>query len=165
MFDIAITNQQSREIGEERLRCAAEAALAAEGVASATVSIAVVDDATIHRLNQQYLEHDQPTDVLSFLLELTETTLEGEVIVSADTAAATAEQFGWTTDDELMLYVVHGMLHLLGYDDQSADEQTAMRARERDVLSRFGLRPRYAAVQADAAWSLPQHDPRWSDSL
>ena len=158
MFHIAIANQQSREIDEERLRCAAHAVLAEEGLNSATVSIAIVDNPTIHRLNWQYLRHDRPTDVLSFLLDRTENSLDGEVIASADTAAEAADRFGWTAADELLLYVVHGALHLVGYDDQSADERTEMRKRERHFLSRLGLDLRYSPVKGQAA-SRPRRAP------
>ncbi len=154
MIHIAITNQQSREIDEDRLRLVVQSILAAEGLISATVPIAVVDDATIHRLNRQYLQHDRPTDVLSFLLDRTASSLDGEVIVSAETAASAAGRFGWTAADELLLYVVHGTLHLVGYLDQSVDELAVMRERERHFLSILGLHPRYSAAKRKPA---PRH--------
>jgi probable rRNA maturation factor len=118
--------------------------LEAEGWQDAEVSLAVVDDPTIHELNRRYLGHDYPTDVLSFLLsDDGARRLEGEVVVSADTAARSAEQFGWTAGDELLLYVIHGTLHLAGYDDQSPDDLARMRDRERTHLAAFGLQPRY----------------------
>ena len=58
------------------------------------VSIAVVDDPTIHELNRRFLQHDYPTDVLSFVLEQQDGRLEGEVIVSTDTAVAQAGEYG-----------------------------------------------------------------------
>jgi probable rRNA maturation factor len=144
MFHIAITNEQSQAVDEDRLRRAASLVLAAEGIQSATISIAIVDDPTIHRLNREYLRHDFPTDVLSFVLDRTDSDLDGEVIVSADTAAATAKSFGWATADELLLYVLHGMLHLVGYDDQDPQGLAGMRDRERCLLGEFGLTPRYS---------------------
>jgi probable rRNA maturation factor len=146
MFDIAIANEQSvQPVDEGRLRAAVRAILEEEGIARATVSLAVVDDAAIHRLNRAFLGHDCPTDVLSFVLEAG-ASLDGEIIVSAQTAAATAARYGWTTGDELLLYVVHGALHLVGYDDRGPEAMAEMRMRERHFLSYFGLVPRYDDV-------------------
>ena len=148
-YSIAVNNAQERwPVDRRRIREAVRAILAGEGFASGEVSIAVVDDPTIHRLNRQFLDHDYPTDVLSFLLGQSEDgrSLEGEVIVSADTAAQSAEQFGWRPEDELLLYVIHGTLHLTGYDDLAPEPQARMRDRERHYLARFDLTPRYASA-------------------
>jgi probable rRNA maturation factor len=144
MFHIAITNEQPQAVDEDRLRDAVRTVLTQEGVRLATISIAIVDDPTIHRLNREYLNHDCPTDVLSFVFDRTDSALDGEVIVSADTAAATAERFGWTRADELLLYAIHGVLHLVGYDDQDPQALVEMRNRERQLLAKFGLTPRYS---------------------
>jgi probable rRNA maturation factor len=117
--------------------------LAGEGIEKAVISIAVVDDPTMHQLNRQYLQHDYPTDVLSFLLEDDDDRIEGEIIISADYAAREAEQFGWSPQDEMLLYVIHGSLHLVGYDDLEPEFKTEMRAKEREYLATFGLTPRY----------------------
>ena len=145
MIQIDITNEHSHAVDEDRLRRAVRAIFEAEALTSATVSVAIVDDATIHRLNNGFLGHDRPTDVLSFVLDRTEDALDGEVIVSADTAAAVAQRFGWTAADELLLYVIHGTLHLVGYDDQDPEALLEMRTRERQFLARFGLTPRYSS--------------------
>ena len=93
-------------------------------LADACVDVAVVDDPTIHRLNRERLDHDWPTDVVSFLYD--DDPLTGELIVSADTAERVAKELGWDPTAELALYVVHGTLHLLGFDDQSEEERAAM---------------------------------------
>ena len=110
------------------------------GIEAAQISLAVVDDATIHDLNRQFLDHDEPTDVLSFLLEAGP-PLEGEIVVSADTAVRSAKAYGWPAESELLLYVIHGALHLAGLDDATADKQAEMRAAERKHLASFGLEP------------------------
>ena len=103
------------------------------------VSVAVVDDPAIHRLNREFLQHDYPTDVLSFLLEREGDQLEGEVIVSSDTAVRSAAQYGWTPENELLLYVIHGTLHLVGYDDLQPELLAEMRRHEQHYLGHFGL--------------------------
>ena len=156
-YSVDVTNEQSSvSIPDDRVREIVEGTLRAEGVAEAEISIALVDDPAIHRVNRDHLEHDYPTDVISFLFEEEPVEeagdsplrgagkrIEGEVIVSGDTAAREAEKFGWSSADELTLYLVHGLLHLCGYDDLTDDEQPLMRERERAVLALWGLKPHY----------------------
>ena len=87
--------------------------LESNSIADAAISLAVVDDETIRRLHERYLGIDEPTDVLSFPLSSSGEALEGEIVASAETAARRAVEFGWRAEDELLLYVVHGALHLV----------------------------------------------------
>jgi probable rRNA maturation factor len=144
VITVEVANRQTTlSVDEGRLVRAVEMILEEAGIAEGQVSIAVVDDATIHRLNRDYLEHDYATDVLSFELERAGQRLEAEVVVSADTANETASRFGWSAADELLLYVIHGTLHLVGSNDQTREDRDRMQARERVYLGRFGLEPRY----------------------
>lgn len=144
MHKVAINNQQTtHKVDRARLKEGVKAVLAGEGVERAVISLAVVDDPTMHDLNRKYLQHDYPTDVLSFVLEDDEDRLEGEIIISADYAAREAIQFGWTAQDEMLLYIIHGTLHLVGYDDLEPDLKAEMRAKEREYLAKFGLAPQY----------------------
>lgn len=127
----------------EPLRQAIAQVLADHGVAAAVVSVAIVDDPTIHRLNKQFLAHDEPTDVLSFVLQQQSDRLEGEIIVSADTAQTAAARLGWPPEHELLLYAVHGALHLVGYDDLSPGPRRRMRSAEREYLARLGIVARW----------------------
>jgi probable rRNA maturation factor len=136
---IEVNNLQSANIDTQRLRQAVELVLAQAGYEQAEVSIAVVADAAIWELNRRHLDHDYPTDVLSFLLDDTGSRLEGEIVVSADTARREAERYGWRMEDELLLYVVHGALHLVGFDDHEEGERQAMREAEAQLLSRIDV--------------------------
>jgi probable rRNA maturation factor len=143
MIEIEVANQQSSHAFEaDRLKTAVRLVLGDEGVSGGAVSIAVMDDASIHQLNRQYLQHDYATDVLSFLLESDGQSLEGQIVVSVETAARSAPEYGWSTDDELLLYVIHGALHLIGYDDTTAEARNHMRSREHYYLDHFGIQPR-----------------------
>jgi probable rRNA maturation factor len=143
MHQIAVSSDcDAYEADAERLTAAVELVLRQAGVERATISVAIVDDATIHELNRRFLEHDYPTDVLSFVLDRDEQSLDGEIVASADTAARVASQLGVTPADELLLYVVHGALHLVGYDDQDDESEATMRRREREVLSELGVKDR-----------------------
>lgn len=158
-------DQQCLAVDPEVLRHALVTALQAERVASAVLSISLVDNSTIHRLNREHLQHDYPTDVISFQLDFaadsetdhsdndvlhgnglraTGAAIEGEIIASAQMAAEMAGDGGWSPQAELTLYLVHGLLHICGYDDLTPQEQSIMRDREREILSRLGLTLVYA---------------------
>ena len=144
MIEIDVTNQQSElPIDAGLVRRAVRAVLQGESIAEARIGVAVVDDATIRGLNRRYLKHDCTTDVLSFVLERSDDRLEGEVIVCAQTARSAGPQFGWTAQNELLLYVVHGVLHLVGHADSTLEERGRMQSLERAHLAGFGIEPCY----------------------
>ena len=129
----------------ERVRGAAALALTACDRGDAELSVTLVDDARIAELHERYLGIPGPTDVLSFPLEddFEGPTILGEVVVSVDTAAREAQERGLTLERELLLYVIHGTLHLLGYDDRNPDDRARMEARQEELLEAFlSLRPR-----------------------
>lgn len=133
VIHVEVTNRQSTmAVNIPLIDKAARVVLRGEQVASADMSIAIVDDEMIRQLNRQYLQHDCPTDVLSFLLERQAGHVEGEIIASAETAVRESVQYGWSAHEELLLYVIHGALHLLGYDDQAPEQSQVMRAKEQE---------------------------------
>ena len=140
MIDVEIANEQSSvRVDRSRLTRAARSIAMDHGKDTTRISIALVDDATIHALNRQYLQHDYPTDVLSFVLDDEPGLLEGEVIASGEMAATQAAAYGWAAEDELLLYVVHGVLHLVGFGDKTDADRQRMRCQEQHYLEQFGL--------------------------
>lgn len=135
--------QKSIAVDASQLRSAVKAALALGGIDEGVVTVVIVDDPTIHELNARHLEHDYPTDVISFLIEQEGSRIEGDIVASADTATREAPKYGWTAADELLLYVIHGALHLAGFDDLEPSKKKAMRAAEQKVLAQFHLKPNY----------------------
>ena len=122
-----------RTLDSDIVIAAVQRALYSEGFTARDVSIVLADHATVLDLNRAWLGHDYTTDVLSFNLDeeaLAEGFVEGEVYVDLDTAAERAPEFGTTFDAEALRYVVHGVLHLVGYDDATPDEKAAMHALE-----------------------------------
>lgn len=159
MYEIEISNQQdSLPIEESMILNVAQTVFEIEQVVAAKLSIVFVDNPTMRELNVRHLDHDYDTDVLSFLLDCYEDesaavdsklrgtgkSLEGEVIISADMACQCAGEFDWSSENELVLYLVHGLLHLVGYDDLSESERELMRSRERSILKTWNLSPHYA---------------------
>ncbi|GAB5406301.1 MAG: hypothetical protein Aurels2KO_45320 [Aureliella sp.] len=106
---------------------------------SLTVSVSIVDDPTIRELNAEQLGHDWATDVVSFVIERTGDDVDGEVVASWDTASRLAAKAGWTPENELLLYVVHGMLHVAGLDDIEDDDRREMREAEQECLLSLGI--------------------------
>ncbi|MDA0270952.1 MAG: rRNA maturation RNase YbeY [Chloroflexi bacterium] len=120
-----------------------EQALADEDVEDGTgLALIVADDEMLHALNREHRGVDAPTDVLSFGAEegeeipLGEGTARyvGDIVISVETAARQAEAAGITLDQELAHIVLHGVLHLLGWDHETPEDAAAMEAREERVL-------------------------------
>jgi probable rRNA maturation factor len=132
--------QELLAINRPQMRQVATAVLQGEGENNAQISLAFVDNETIHRLNKRYLNHDEPTDVLSFpLSEAGESKLAGELVIGVEVALVQAAERGHDVQAELALYVIHGLLHLCGYDDHEPNDAEKMRERERHYLRELGL--------------------------
>jgi probable rRNA maturation factor len=173
-YSVAIANlQRALRVDRRRLIRLAKAVLAMEQVVLAEISVAIVDDAQIHAINRQFLNHDYPTDVVSFLLDSDDASdlqspavdkangrssrasrnlptgkstsrhrrrgsgkvIGGEIVISAETARRNAAAYRASPFDELSLYLVHGLLHLCGYDDRTPREKRLMRRRESEAIA------------------------------
>jgi probable rRNA maturation factor len=104
--------------------------------------VLIVDDAKIRNINRDYLGRDKATNVISFAMQEGEGAgvqpgLLGDVVISADTAARDAAEAGVAFESELYFLLLHGILHLLGYDHERGTEEEArnMEAREREVFA------------------------------
>ncbi|WP_157664997.1 rRNA maturation RNase YbeY [Mariniblastus fucicola] len=136
---IEIADQQQLKVNFDPLIKIASAILDDHGVSKGELSIALVDDPTIRELNNQYLQHDWETDVISFVLDEGEGWLAGQLIVSTDTAMRIAKEVGSTVEAELALYVAHGTLHLVGFDDLDENSAIEMKAAEKEYLQLFSI--------------------------
>jgi len=103
---------------------------------NADITVSFVNDAVISRLNKLYLRKGLPTDVLAFnsTPDFDRSKLYAEIIVSADTARHNAEIFNTSCAYELRLYLIHGLLHLLGYDHKLKKEDKKMREKEKKYV-------------------------------
>lgn len=131
------------EFEETALRRAVDAALRHGGRAGVELSVVLVDDRTLADLHGRCLGDPSPTDVMSFDLsdELDSDGPVGEVVVSVERARAVAAERGVAAERELALYLVHGVLHLCGFDDVDEAERERMRAAEAEVLASLGYPP------------------------
>jgi len=117
-----------------------------EGIAAADLSFVFVTDRTIKALNKKYLQRNHATDVLAFDLSTDElsskkskASLTGEIIISVEAAVKNAKLYHATLKAEITLYVIHGILHLLGYDDHSSSDIKRMRAKEQELLNLLSI--------------------------
>ena len=114
-------------------------------VKQAEVSILLTDDATVHSLNKEYRGVDRPTNVLSFAAlddedePIVEPLLLGDIVVAFETMKREAEEQGCSLADHVFHLVVHGMLHLIGYDHIAEDEAAEMEALEIEILAENGI--------------------------
>ena len=111
------------------------------GITQATVSIGIVDDAEIRKLNKQFLSRDANTDCLSFDLSDEAEPAEPRVfdlIVNGELAGREATQRGHGAEAELALYITHGLLHNLGFDDATAEQAREMHRTEDEILQQLG---------------------------
>lgn len=143
---VLVMNEQETPVSTRKLQRAGNRLLRAANQYRAEVSVLLTTDAVVHELNHTYRGHDKPTDVLSFaqrdavqdappmpgLPTIPEPL--GDVIISVDTAERQAAQFGSSLNDELALLTVHGILHLLGYEDETEEGAALMRVKEREIL-------------------------------
>lgn len=145
MMKIEIENRQAKQkIGKILLRRVARMILSVSGCPDAQLSILLVDDAGIQELNRDYLGKDRPTNVISFAMREGEGSdvqpdLLGDVVISAETAARDAAEAGVSFESELYFLLLHGILHLLGYDHErgTAAEAVLMEAREREIFTQL----------------------------
>ena len=139
MIDVQLNNEMGYACDEHAIKKVVREILIDHGYSQAEISLVIVDDPTIHKLNRTHLQHDYPTDVLSFVFDRAREKLDGEVIVSSDTATSTATQYGWSAEEELTLYFIHGTLHLVGYDDHDDEKRQTMRRSEEIYLKKLGI--------------------------
>ena len=147
-FEISVEEKFRGLVDENWAREVAQQVLKAEGVTPPyEMSIVFTDSETVQKLNRDYRSVDAPTDVLAFYMLPNKTTDDspfimppdnithlGEVIISYPQAVEQAKEQGHSVDKELALLIIHGILHLLGYDHEEPEDEAEMRDRERELL-------------------------------
>lgn len=138
----------SRRLDDAQLRRTIRHVLTAEGATLVHLSVVLAGHEMVRRLNREYLDHDYNTDVLSFSLRdgpspessnVDDGGVEGEVYVDLDTAAERHEEFDTSFEREAHRYLIHGVLHLVGYDDATESGQVTMRQKEDQYLDAVDL--------------------------
>ena len=154
-MNVLFADEQDEPIVTDELLRLAELVLEQEGLESETgASLVLIDEIQMAELNEAHMGKSGPTDVLSFPIEASTPGVPpmrspggppielGDVFIAPTIVGVNAERHGAAFEDELSLMVVHGLLHLLGWDHETEDEATRMEARESELLSLVGrVRP------------------------
>jgi len=124
-----------------------------EGVKDSELSIVFVTSQRIRALNQKFLHRNHATDVLAFDMrdpgEAKDASLVGDIIISTDAAIQNAKTFKTSIEHELVLYVIHGILHILGYDDHTPKDVKKMRQREAGIIKKIGTGSIFQIIRCD----------------
>jgi len=122
---------------EEAVASWIASAIQHEGQQLQSLSYIFCSDTYLHQINLEYLQHDTYTDIITFPYELPP-LIHGDIFISVDRVRENATLFGVSFEQELRRVIIHGVLHLCGYPDKTEEEKQAMRAKEEEVLSRWG---------------------------
>ncbi len=143
-FEVLIENRQKRtSISRAKLERWVRRILKLVGWHRAALSVLLVSDAEIRRLHRQYKGEDRATDVLAFgqmegkSFPQVKAPLLGDVVVSVETAKRVGPQYGNRWDKELLLYILHGILHLMGYRDSTARPKARMERKQEIILKKL----------------------------
>ena len=107
---------------------------------SAELELIFLDDKSMRVFNKRYRLKDRPTDVLSFRIDREDfgrKAFLGEIMISLDTASANSKRYGTDFAGEIALYIIHGILHLFGYDDESPEDKRRMARKQNQILDRL----------------------------
>lgn len=142
---IIVRNLQNRiPVNSRKIVKTVQKVLSQEGIRkSGEITLCFVNDARIKELNLRYLKRNRPTDVIAFDIGEAhdKKNIFADIAVSAERALDNARAFKTSLDFELYLYVIHGVLHILGYDDKNKKDKSAMHKREKDILKTLNMSP------------------------
>lgn len=147
---VSIEPRFGKHVAADWLAAIVRLTLEMEKAGACQVGLVITGDEQIRALNRDYAGEDHATDVLSFSLREGEPFVApdevsrlGEIVVSYETAMRQANEGSHEVDEEIAHLLVHGVLHLLGFDHANVEDETKMRARERRVLGELSIEPRY----------------------
>lgn len=112
-------------------------AVKAEQREGGDINVIFCSDEYLLEINRKYLEHDYYTDIITFDYNFDD-VVSGDLFISVDTVRANAKEYGVSFLEELHRVIIHGVLHLIGYNDKTADEQKVMRSKENEYLEKLG---------------------------
>jgi len=133
------TTHDQYQVREATVRSIVNTILDHENSSGFEVTVVFCGEEKIHEMNKEYLKHDRPTDVIAFpfqegpMMKGDEEYL-GDILVSLDAAFERASDFSQSVEEELSLYIIHGVLHLLGYDDIDPQAKKVMNAKEDNYM-------------------------------
>ena len=146
MNNIEFFNNTNTNIDElDEVKKVIDYAVKKEKLENISFNIIIVDNEYIHNLNKEYRNIDRETDVITFALEdeksfnTTDVRMLGDIYISIDKVRSQAKEYGHSFKRELYFLSIHGLLHLLGYDHMTEEDEKVMFGKQEEVLSRYGI--------------------------
>ena len=135
MISVDLHNKSSIEFNQESIRGLLEMVLSENKHQSADINIIITDDDSLRQMKKEYFNQDVYTDVIAFNID--EDPFEGELYISYDRIKDNAEKFNDSFEGEFKRILIHGTLHLCGFDDQTKEDKSRMTLMEEDYLKKF----------------------------
>ncbi len=135
MISVDLHNKSSIEFNQESIRGLLEMVLSENKHQSADINIIITDDDSLRQMKKEYFNQDVYTDVIAFNID--EDPFEGELYISYDRVKDNAEKFNDSFEGEFKRILIHGTLHLCGFDDQTKEDKSRMTSMEEDYLKKF----------------------------
>ena len=145
MNKIEIVNQTNEIIDLDSIKDIVDYTLKRENIDNGIMSIIIVDNEIIHKINKEYRGVDRATDVISFALEDDDTFVDigkrilGDIYISIDKVKEQAKSYGHSEKREISFLTVHGTLHLLGYDHMKKEDEEVMFKKQDEILNELGI--------------------------
>ena len=135
MISVDLHNKSNIELNQESIRGLLELVLSDNRHQSADINIIITDDDSLRLMKKEYFNQDVYTDIITFNID--EDPFEGELYISHDRVSDNAKKFNQTFEGELKRILIHGTLHLCGFDDQTKEDKSKMTSMEEDYLKKF----------------------------
>ena len=135
MISVDLHNKSNIELNQESIRGLLELVLSDNRHQSADINIIITDDDSLRLMKKEYFNQDVYTDIIAFNID--EDPFEGELYISHDRVSDNAKKFNQTFEGELKRILIHGALHLCGFDDQTKEDKSKMTSMEEDYLKKF----------------------------
>ena len=135
MISVDLHNRSNIKLNQESIRGLLELVLSDNRHQSADINIIITDDDSLRLMKKEYFNQDVYTDIIAFNID--EDPFEGELYISHDRVSDNAKKFNQTFEGELKRILIHGTLHLCGFDDQTKEDKSKMTSMEEDYLKKF----------------------------
>jgi len=135
MISVDLHNKSNIELDQESIRGLLDLVLSDNKHQTAKINIIITDDDSLRLMKKEYFDQDVYTDIIAFNID--EDPFEGELYISHDRVSDNAKKFDQTFEGELKRILIHGTLHLCGFDDQIKEDKLIMTSMEEDYLKKF----------------------------
>jgi len=135
MISVDLHNKSNIDLDQESIRGLLELVLSDNKHQTAEINIIITDDDSLRLMKKEYFDQDVYTDIIAFNID--EDPFEGELYISHDRVSDNAKKFDQTFEGELKRILIHGTLHLCGFDDQTKEDKLIMTSMEEDYLKKF----------------------------